>query len=261
MKSIRVISPKGRIAALKWIGATAAILYVGSMFIFPWIAGRGEWTYVQAVWDRWQALNVGLLAFISSLIAFSISRCKAELQRKRDFLSAKAFLPAVFSSLIDYFKASATTLTYAWDAHEGGGTGIACPEPPKDYREVFGHCIRYADPDVGDRLAYILARLQVHDARLCDLVSELNGKAQYSPDRANIIAYLYELGELQALINQLFEFARGEEQFNSDPLGWLEFSNAYSNLKIRVENMHMNEQLDLEKFTRGVISRNRRGDT
>lgn len=52
------------------------LAYVCSMFVAPIFQGDFSWGYVQAVWDRWQGLNVGVLAFAASLTAFSISRGK-----------------------------------------------------------------------------------------------------------------------------------------------------------------------------------------
>jgi len=154
------------------------------MLIHPWIDGGMKWSHVQEVWDRWQALNVGILAFVSSIIAFSIAKYNANEQRAREFTASKAFLPSTLSSLIAYYKASAKFL-------EAAATKAApkeAPTPPEEYRSVFSECIRHARPDVGAALTRILVRMQVHDARLRDAAA--NGGV----DMHTLIAYLYRLG-------------------------------------------------------------------
>ncbi|MEW8626991.1 MAG: hypothetical protein AB2551_14655 [Candidatus Thiodiazotropha sp.] len=91
-------------SVINWIGVPFAFLYFISMFIIPLVDNALNWGGIQNVWDRWQSLNVGMLAFISSITAFNISRFNANKQRERDFLAAKAFLPDALSELIDYFE-------------------------------------------------------------------------------------------------------------------------------------------------------------
>jgi hypothetical protein len=148
------------------------MLYLFSMFVYPWVHSHGDWTHVQSVWDKWQSLNVGMLAFLSSVIAFNISRFNANKQRERDFLASKAFLPAALSELTAYFKSSASILVNGWESIEGPRPEIEAPKLPDDYKSIFGQCIRYASPDVGDYLSRILVRLQVHSARLLEFVRQ-----------------------------------------------------------------------------------------
>ena len=91
---------------LKYIGSIFIYIsisaYVYSMFIVPFQQSQGNWEYVQNVWDRWQGLNVGVLALVSSIIFFKASFYKVEQERKQNFIAARAFLPEVFSELIYY---------------------------------------------------------------------------------------------------------------------------------------------------------------
>jgi hypothetical protein len=80
MKYFRILKPDALVNLLNFVGLLAASLYAFCMLIWPWIAGCGDWGYVQNVWNRWQSLNVGMLAFISSITAFNISRYNAEKQ-------------------------------------------------------------------------------------------------------------------------------------------------------------------------------------
>jgi hypothetical protein len=107
MKRSGILKPDTLVNLLNFVGLPAAILYAFCMLVWPWISGCGDWGYVQGVWDRWQSLNVGMLALVSSITAFNISRYNAAKQRQRDLLAPKAFLPAALSELVSYFKASA----------------------------------------------------------------------------------------------------------------------------------------------------------
>ena len=110
MKRLGFFKPDIIIGAANCIGLPLTVVFAFSMIVWPWIAGRGNWGHVQDVWDRWQSLNVGLMAFIASVAAFNIARYNADRQRARDFLAAKASLPATLSSLNSYFNASARLL-------------------------------------------------------------------------------------------------------------------------------------------------------
>ena len=92
------------IRIINWIGALILGIYLYSMVIFPLFEGNFSWKYLQSVWHSWQGLNVGILAFVSSVIALNISRYNANKQRERNFIAARAFLPEAFSELTKYFN-------------------------------------------------------------------------------------------------------------------------------------------------------------
>ncbi|OOF32803.1 hypothetical protein [Salinivibrio costicola] len=170
-----LIKADSLIRILNWVGTPAVGLYFFSMVIYPWFSGGGGWSNVQKVWMDWQALNVGILAFISSLVAFNISNHHANQQREREFLAARSFLPEALSELTSYFKQSANLLTEAWtrakDDSDRCKTPLEAPVPklPENYKEIFSRCIALAEPEVAGYLSYVLMRLQVHHARVVDL--------------------------------------------------------------------------------------------
>ncbi|WP_306476595.1 hypothetical protein [Methyloversatilis sp.] len=226
------------------------------MLIYPWLDSQGgSWTHVQLVWDRWQTLNAGALAFLASLVAFNISRFNENLQRERDFVAAKAYLPSTLSSLMDYCARSASIYVELWDSNGQAPNPISHPDLPHDYREVFSNCIRHADPVVGSYLSNILVRLQVHDARLRDALSQ-TGQA-HSPviDKMTLISYLYRLGELYALIGNLFSFARNEEAFQEKRLKWEDLRNAYGILNIEIDDVAINDLMNLRAFAMRALKR------
>lgn len=212
---------------LIWVGS---IVYLSAMVVAPVYQGNWDWVYIQNVWDRWQGLNVGMLAFIASIIALNISRYKAEQERKRNFIAAKAFLPEALSELTGYCNESMAVFAEVYSRSTDNTTlEISIPELPEGYRTVFQDCIRTAEPDVGDFLvdilAYILMRLQVHHSRMQALAQ----KGVIRPSaKDNIISYLYCIAEIQAKINRTFNYARGLEDFDRSPLVWEDYRNALS---------------------------------
>lgn len=255
LKRIGIFKPDTLVNLLNGIGIPAITIYFICMFVFPWLDGGGDWEYVQAVWDRWQSLNMGMLAFVSSIIAFNISRYNANKQRDRNFSASKAFLPAALSDLCSYFKLSSSIYTQAWDLKPNNRLDAQAPELPENYREVFRECIKYAEPDVGMYLSNILVWLQVHDTRLRSFIAQRDDANWINPDRYNIITYLYRLAELQALINNLFEFARSMNSFDSHQLGWGDFHSAYAILDVPLEHIYIDKKMNLEYFTKRAIDR------
>lgn len=85
-----------------WLFVALFSIYIYSMLFHPWF--NGGWKYAHAVWLEWQSLNVGILAFSASVIAFNISRYQATQQRRRELVAARAFLPDSLSELTQYLN-------------------------------------------------------------------------------------------------------------------------------------------------------------
>lgn len=255
MVRFSIFKPDNFVRILTYSVSAVAVVYFICMFAAPWVHGRGDWIYVQNVWDRWQSLNVGLLAFIASITALNISRFNSEKQRARDFLASKAFLPSALSELVAYLKESASVYKQGWGAAPGEQLKFKIPELPGEYKPVFQECIRHAPPDVGNYLSQILVWLQVHDARLRSYASQDEDDAYFTPQKANLISYFYSLGELLAMINKLFGFARNMAEFDDTPITWEDFHTAYANLNIWEEQIRISDELDLKQFTKQAISK------
>jgi len=255
LKHIGILKPDKLVDLLNWIGVPLALVYIASMFVYPWLDKGWDWNLVQNVWERWQSLNVGMLALVSSITVFNIARFNANKQRERDFQATKAFLPAALSELMHYLELCAAVLAQGWEANRKQPLSAKPPSLPGEYREVFQQCIRHAEPDVGDYLSKILVRLQIHNSRIRDYIENYENAERVDPNRHNLLTYLYRLGELQALIGKLFSFARSEEQFNNHPLEWEDFRNAFGNLDILVEDYRIDETMNLEGFTKRAIDR------
>lgn len=240
---------------VNYAGLPLLAIYGFSMFAYPWIAGSGSWQHVQAVWDRWQSLNAGAIAFVASLLAFNIAKFNESRQRERDFVAAKAFLPSTLSGLMEYCSQSARIYSALWKRDGEVQLVFEHPDLPQDYREVFSNCIRHADPSVGSYLSIILVRLQVHDARLREAIGETIKGHDRVVDKYTLIAYAMRLGELYVLMSNLFGFARGEESFQAKSLTWADFRSAYSILDIEVDELVIDESMNLQAFTKRWIER------
>ena len=225
------------------------------MFVHPWFVENSNWDYVQSVWDRWQSLNTGAFAFLASLLAFNISKFNENRQRERDFVAARAFLPSTLSSLMEYFSSSARVYEHLWNMPDEATQNIEAPRLPSDYREIFSNCIRHAQPDIGAYLSNIVVRLQIHEARMRDAISQANSDGGHRVGKHEIIPYLMRLGELHVLTANLFAFARGEEVFSEKHLNWGNMQSAYRILNLEVDDVFISEQMNLEAFTKRWLER------
>lgn len=252
MRRIGIFKASTIVDALNWVGAPLISMYFYSMFIHPWIASHGDWDYVQRVWDRWQSLNVGVLAFAASLLAFNISRFNENRQQERDFIAARAFLPSALSELMDYLGKSATAFSIM--KNPPGNTRIDHPGLPNGYREIFSNCIRHVDPAVGSLLSEILINLQVHDARLRDAISEFNGDG-HAIDVYSLIPYLYRLSEIYSQVGRLFPVARAESDLDKSALQWEEYRNALLVLDIEIDDYFVDDKMNLAAFIKRQIER------
>ena len=243
---------------LNFVGLPLLAVYGFSVLVYPWLTPGASWTYVQAVWDRWQTLNAGALAFLASVVAFNIARYNSEEQRERDFFASKAFLPSTLSALMGYCAECARVLEALWQAEGQRRTPMPYVPPPDGYREVFSNCIRHASPEVGAYLVRILVLIQVHDARLRDATRIEPGGNERVVDRHNLLAYVLRLGELYALLGGLFGFARSEESFKSKELTWDELQSAYRIMDLEIEDLYINDKMNLESFTIRWLERTKR---
>lgn len=231
-KMRKLISVDNSILLLNVVSAIAFIAYFYSMFIQPFIDGDWSWKYVQSVWFSWQALNVGILAFGASIIAFNVSRYHVAKQLEREFVAAKAFLPQALSELCQYLKSSAPALIEAYQKakdieHKRTSADATIPVTPSSHIVVFSDCIKSATPEVAQYLASVLMKLQVHNARMQMLPSEGGGYLPYT------MSCLYSLVELQVLVNALFDYARNKKSFEGCKHTMVQYSSALNELGLK----------------------------
>ena len=239
-----------------YLCAVAVAFYLFGMLVYPFL--NGGWENTHAVWLEWQSLNVGVLAFAASVIAFNISKYQTDQQRKRELIAARSFLPHALSDLTTYLKACSRILKqgYQFAEHnewpDNAQPDIHSPALPNGYAQIIEKCISLSDPPLANRLSHILMKLQINQARLGELAAELGGQEKISISRANIVTYIFRVGELQCLLNALFPYSRGEQELANIPLDWEAFSNAYGMLDIWADDYE-----DLHGLTMRVLAKNK----
>ena len=95
-------------------------------------------------------------------------------------------------------------------------------------------------------------KLQINQSRLSSLAENLANPGGTIIIQANVMTYIFRVGELQCLVNALFPYSRGEEELANVPLDWEAFRNAYDTLDLWID-----EYEDLEGFTKRALSRNK----
>jgi len=231
------------------------------MVIVPFFLARGNLATVHDIWYHWQSLNVGMIALTSSFVAFNISRFNENKQRERNFVAARAFLPEAFSELSDYFLSSSAIYKEAWDRIQQSKDlkvqlNNSIPKLPESYKDTFSHCIKFADPDVGNYLVNILMLLQIHNSRLQDYAKCFKEGSTSIILHGNIISHLYKMAELKALMDKIFGYSRGLQEFDSSNLVFNDFYNAYGILGIRIHDFD-----GLKEYTEGKIKDQSSGNT
>lgn len=249
LKFRSLLNTESLIRVTNIISAASFLAYVFGMFIFPVWNSAGDWNYIQRVWYSWQALNVGMLAFASSLIAFNISRYNANKQTEREFIASKAFLPQALSLLCNYLEISGKVVIEAADRSRDRKKrakvfASVVPVLPDYHVEVFKNCIKHAPPEVGKYLAKILRLLQIHHSRIETMPTEVGTNYAYYK------SCLYSLAELQFLVNGLFDFARDESDFKVAVYKWEQFAAIY-----RLYRMDLDNYPKLAEFTKSLIDK------
>lgn len=239
----------------RWIAPPLVTLYVFSMVIYPWFKGDQNWKYVHDVWSEWQSLNVGVLAFISSYIAFNISTYNEYKRHQREFVAARAFLPQALSDLTGYCKECSELLREAYmllDREGGRPTPLKTKAPvlPEGVNETFSRCIATAESDVASYLSQILMKFQIINSRVRELKESFGIDRSDIFIRSHIMSNIYSLGELKVLIDRIFNFARDLEQFDGSKPTWEDYRNAFGILDIDIEDID-----GLEGFTKRRIAR------
>lgn len=218
--------------------------YLLFMVVYPFT--QGDWRHVQEVWDRWQALNVGVLAFAASVTAFNIGREKDRRQLQREFLSAKAMLPHALSELAGYCTESATYFLEALQAYKGWDTWVGLeqpplpspPEVPDVVFETFSKCVLAGEEAIAEHLVKVLSALQVHQARMSDLCAMSDKRRGHVANAAELpLTYLVALAKIRAYIDKVFDFARGEGAIDSSNPSLENLRTAYKTMGVVPETV------------------------
>lgn len=207
------------------------------------------------VWKDWQSFNVGILAFATSLILLNIALLQEKTRLERELNAVRAFLPQSLDELSDYLEESAdlykTYLMVLVKAKKNGQMvqdllieDFKLPVITNGYRATFRDCMLHANADVVKYLTYILTSIQIHSARMKGVHETLIGKQMTIYTNDSVIDLIVRLGELKVLVNNLFDYARGEDSFHLKDMNINSFVTAYRTLKF---HQHIDQ---IEKVTR-----------
>lgn len=205
-------------------GATISLFVVwvtASVFI-PAIASGGNWLELQLVFERWQSVNMGILAITASMIAITSAHIREAIDRNRSKIAAQSALPRAASELSEYISKSIQYLDAAAIVVESGsykieGFGKAIPIRPTEYYDVFQRNYKYGAETLVGQLSLIETSMQVHTSRMNGLGRSLTRDDQTVVTMLNIADYLRQAAGIGARVNRLFEYGRNGAEIRKDP--------------------------------------------
>lgn len=216
----------------------ALVIYLFSMFLYPLLSSGFSWRHLHDVLGYWQPLNVGILAFVASIIALNISRYVEEKRVSNEFRAARSLLPITLSVLSDYLRESSTVLTKCldYDRSVEQVDPPVLPFLPEGLHHVFDKLISRSSDDIGKYLSRYLIKLQIHNSRLKSVHDFMSGGSNILPRNIRL-SYLYGLCEIQAMTGKLFSYARSQESLGDDQPTVEEMHNASGNLGLVVDEI------------------------
>lgn len=254
------IEPLLSSAWFKWLLIAVGLLYVLSMLVVPWISSHGNWDYVQRVWDRWQSLNVGVLAFAASYMALQISRFNTNERNRREFVAARAFFPQALSDLSSYCSELVDVLLQAHArAHSDDANAIELqldmPRVPDNVYPVLDRCIRTAPPQTAEFIAQFLGSLQVALARSASVVAPNERQRRVIHTSRSLTDYIADVVVIRIQIDLMFPFARNETSALPTQVEVRAIRTAFAMLGIRGLDIPLLEESSLRSLRNFARSR------
>jgi hypothetical protein len=170
----------------------------------------------------WQTLVTGALAILAAVVGGAFvfgqtreSRRQADEALAREHFAARAVLPLALSAIVDYAEAvvSSLTTTPTYSSYRAVVVPSA-PYVPPDFDTasimVLRDVIESASPEIGDRVATLLARVQVLAARLRALAANLLPSSRAVGLEHNAVDYTIDAAVIFARASALFRYARRE---------------------------------------------------
>lgn len=230
--------------ANKWskrILTSLFLLYLYPIFIAPFLDLKISADELDSIY-QWQTLILGFLVLVSSLIFFYTIKYKENKQQERNFAAEKLFLPEAMCELSKYLVLSAKYLGEAWESLDNFGyekplIEISKHNLPKNYRETFKQCIRYADEDFSAHLTSIIKLLQLYSKRADNLTNDLKMNPSRTALKIKIKDLYRSLGLLQGLIVKTLDCSNSGRTFEGGEMERDDVVDAYINLKIPMERI------------------------
>lgn len=199
-----------------------AITYIVSMVVIPIYSIEGniftKWHYLQSVSSHWQSLNVGILAFISAMIALSRTQYSEQQKQKSRLHATRSILQITLSNLSNYCEESIEHLKTCreyiklHDSNEKTKIPSKSLPIPIDDIEALKDCLLYFEHRDAIQITTLIMQIQIQNSKMKQLIKELNNPTKdgviklFSID--NVDTPLRSTINLQAMVNETFDFAR-----------------------------------------------------
>lgn len=199
---------------IKWVAklgfGVAFIAYITSMIVYPLYVGG--WGNLQSTLYTWQSLNVGILAFSSTVILFYVSTISSRDKELQNLKACRAMLVLALSNLSEFLEQS-VDLLLKMNQHGDGRYYIGNMEL-KDFKDfpilesynldLIKECIKFAKKDDAAHLASLLTFFQIFKARYKFFFSTVS----FHDYDYKITKVYRDAGELKAVIDATFGYAR-----------------------------------------------------
>ena len=177
-----------------------------------------SWLTVQEVWDRWQTLNTGMLAFLASYIAISATRLSEVMAARRNLRAAMPALTHTLSGLSKYVDRANNYLLTLLGVHERvPGSALDEIELSEKWIAELSEIVRFGPEPIAEFVSRLIIELQVFHSRIKGIEGE-DDAAVVRPMAVYDNAYfVLNATVIRARLGYLFGFARGEiESFRKD---------------------------------------------
>src|SRR5690554_4319004 len=221
-----------RFSGAQKIALLPAALYLVCMVVWP-IAEYRDWAGIQAVWDRWQALNVGVLAFSASVIFWYAAHLRSRENDIKEYKAARGFLVFVASELCREFKIAAHLLKQRLKSRSylalDGIEPFSLPQHLHPYLERY---IKYAPPESAQFIIDFIRFYQVYMDRLNTVLGDISDR----PNPKDCIATsIGDLCNISARTNRLFGYARGINSLDTSKVRWEEIKEGVASYLLLLE--------------------------
>lgn len=213
-----------RSSMIKLISLIAVAVYLFCMVAWP-IWHYRDWAEIQGVWDRWQALNVGVLAFSASIILWYTADLRSKKNDEKEYKAAKAFLVFVASELCREFDNAANLLTERLKLESRKAIaleGLTFPQHLHPYLERY---IKYSDPENAQYIVNLIRFYQVYIDRLNSIFKDLSGM---SNAKECVMTSIGDLFNISARTNRLFGYGRGLQSLDVSSIRPKEINEGFS---------------------------------
>lgn len=191
--------------------------YLYAMVFYPYIESGFDWNYLQAVWENWQTVNAGVLAFLASIVAITLAQMNARNRDAQNLSASLGFLASSLHEISSFCSKCAVVYNYVrTDTSMFGALSLPDLPIPTAHRETFRECIKYSDRSIRVTLSSILSDLQILRANMDSNRVFTNDALGLARQKArNELAMLVIL---EAKILALYPVARNEVQTVKIPI-------------------------------------------